>query len=123
MLDRKRTSSAQFHRPGLGSMIGEARSLGGPTDLRRLSVATTATRRPSTVKSLMIDAVRNKSISQADQIYLNVRMLRRHANTLELWGLCVGVVICGEFSGWQVHFLFNSQIGMSSFNYNMFVTE
>jgi hypothetical protein len=43
-------------------------------------------------------------------VYLKVRMLRRHVTTLEVWGFCVGVVICGEFSGWQVYFVHGLQI-------------
>ncbi|ORZ40029.1 hypothetical protein BCR44DRAFT_71019 [Catenaria anguillulae PL171] len=37
----------------------------------------------------------------ADKSYLAKRKLHRHVSTWELWGFCVGVVICGEYTGWQ----------------------
>jgi hypothetical protein len=44
----------------------------------------------------------SKKVCVADVTYLEQRRLRRAISERELWGLCVGIVICGEFSGWQV---------------------
>jgi hypothetical protein len=45
---------------------------------------------------------RKPPIQKQDLLYLKVRLLRRHVSISQFWSFCVGVVICGEFSGWQV---------------------
>jgi hypothetical protein len=57
-----------------------------------------------TIRSFILKAVGASGITQPDNVYLEARILRKHVSTIELWGFCVGVVICGEFNGWQVYF-------------------
>jgi hypothetical protein len=75
---------------------------GGDTQLRRSMSSASAVRRPSAVKGVMRTRTTSRVTARIDQAYLKIRTLRRHASTLHLWGFTVGVVICGEFSGWQV---------------------